>query len=66
MHLQPTDHVVVKACTVKAELMVEEELLRTPAETAGNKIEFTQMMPLVWIVPKRGIPPSPRGYQGRE
>ena len=35
IYLQPTDHVVVKACTVNAAMIAEEESLRSPEETSG-------------------------------
>ena len=35
IYLQPTDHVVVKACTVNVAMIAEEESLRSPEETSG-------------------------------
>ena len=35
LYLQPTDHVVVKACTVSVALIADEDSLRSPEEASG-------------------------------
>ena len=36
VHLAPTDHVVIRACTVNVHLIATEESLRSPEEAVGT------------------------------